>query len=113
MKFGDPVRGIRGEIFAYRRGVRAIEVERVAPFVLVPIREVGLRVLAVHGPGRSEMVIDDVEDDAEPEVVGAINKGAEVVWSPIHVVRRVRKDAVVSPAESSRELGDRHHFYAL
>src|SRR5262245_31948202 len=111
MKFGDPVRGVPGEVFAYRRSVRAIEVQRVAPLVLVPICEVGLGVLPLHGSGRSEMVVDDVQDDAEPEMVSAVNEGAEVVWRPVQMVRRIRKYAVVSPAESSRELRHRHHFY--
>ena len=57
------------------------------------------------------MVVDDIQDDAKAKVVGTINEGAEGVWVSIHMVRRVRTDAVVSPAESSRELGDRHHFY--
>ena len=56
------------------------------------------------------MVVDDIQDDAKAKVVGTINEGAEGVWVSTHG-RRVRTDAVVSPAESSRELGDRHHFY--
>ena len=49
MKFGDQYAALAMK-YSRRRGVRAIEVERVAPLVLVAIREVGLRVLRCTDP---------------------------------------------------------------
>ena len=39
-----------------------------------------------------------------------IDKGAQIVRRAIEVRWRKQIDPVVSPAEISREIGDRHHF---
>ena len=54
------------------------------------------------------MVVDDVENDAEAERMGPIDKTAEVVGSAIEPGRREEIDAVVTPTEAARKVGDRH-----
>nr|CAD6437874.1 hypothetical protein REQ54_04321 [Rhizobium sp. Q54] len=56
------------------------------------------------------MVINDVEDNTDAEAVGFINEGANIVWTSIKVRGGVEEGPVVSPAESSFELIDRHDF---
>ena len=56
------------------------------------------------------MVVDDIQDDAKAKVVGTINEGAEGVWVSIHGAARTDRRRRI-PSRSSRELGDRHHFY--
>ena len=54
------------------------------------------------------MVVDDVEDDRQAERVRAVDERAEVVGRAVQTRRRKREHAVVSPAESTGKLGDRH-----
>ena len=55
---------------------------RLAPFGLVAVGEVVVGELAEVVAVRAEMVVDDVEDDAEAERVGAIDEAAKVVGLP-------------------------------
>jgi hypothetical protein len=72
--FADPVFGAGEHQLAQRPRTRAVEIERVAPFVVVPVGEIVLcearQVVAV----RPEVVVDDVEDDAEAERVRGIDE---------------------------------------
>jgi len=56
------------------------------------------------------MIVDDIEDDAEPESVGAIDKPAEVVGAPVKLGRRKPSDAVVAPVTRSGKGRHRHHL---
>ena len=52
------------------------------------------------------MVVDDVENDTDPERVRFVNEAADVVRPPVKSGRRETQHAVVTPAEPSGELGD-------
>ena len=54
------------------------------------------------------MVVDDVEDDADPEGVRPIDEGAEVVGRAVEPGRREQVDAVVAPAEPAGEVVHGH-----
>jgi hypothetical protein len=54
------------------------------------------------------VVVDDVEQHAEPDRVGAIDEAAEVVGLPVEPARGEEIHAVVAPAEAAGEIGDRH-----
>ena len=56
------------------------------------------------------MVVDDVEDDADPGRVRGIDEPAEIVGLAVEMRGRIEIDAVVAPAEASLELGDGHHL---
>src|SRR4051812_2110318 len=109
MEFLDPVARVRDEELTHRRGVIPVEVECVTPF----------RALAAHVAWcearqivavRSEMIVDNVEDHAEPFSVRGVYESAEIVRRPIEARWGEQVDAVVAPAEATWEIGDRHDF---
>ena len=59
----------------------------------------------------AEVVVDDVEDDAKAEGMGAVHEAAEVVGRAVQPGRGEQVHAVVAPAEAAGEVGDRHHFH--
>lgn len=73
-------------------------------------RKVVPSVLAEHAPGWAEVVVDDVENHSEAELVCAIDERAKVVRRAVQSGWRVRKHAVVTPAEPAGKLRDRHDF---
>ena len=58
------------------------------------------------------MVVDDVEDDGDPERMRAVDEAAEIVGPAVEPGRREQIDAVVAPAEPPGEFGHRHDFEA-
>ena len=58
------------------------------------------------------MVVDDVEDDGDPECMGAVDEAAEIIGSAVKTGRREKIDAVISPAEPTGEFRHRHDFEA-
>ena len=56
------------------------------------------------------MVVDDIEDDAEAEVVRAIDEASQIVRCAVQMARRVEIDAVVAPSVAAGKLRDRHHL---
>src|SRR5262245_2075300 len=108
MEFIDPVAGIGYEKFPDPGGVVAIEINGLTPLVCVSIRKVCGGELRQIISIRAEMVINDVEDDAETELVCTIDEGAKIVRCSVEMGRREKVDSVISPAEGSRELGNRH-----
>ena len=65
MELVDPVAAVRDEKFADRSGIRSVEIERVAPVVLVPIGKVVVRKDAQVISFRAEVVVNDIENDAQ------------------------------------------------
>ena len=59
------------------------------------------------------MVVDDVEDHADAQRVGAVDEPAEVVRRAVQARRREEVDAVVPPAEPPGELADGHDLEAV
>ena len=110
MKLVDPVAGIADEELAHRRRVVAVEVEGVAPFVVVALGEVRRREGAQVVADRPEVVVDHVEDDRNPRGVRRVDEPAEVVRTAVEMRRRKEVHTVVAPAEAALELGDGHHF---
>src|SRR5262245_49192707 len=108
MKFIDPVAGIGYEKFPDPGGIVAVEINGFAPFVFVSIRKVCGGELRQIISVRAEMVVNDVEDDAKTELVRTIDEGAKLVRRSVEMRRREKVDSVVSPAEGTRKLSDRH-----
>jgi len=59
-------------------------------------------------PVGSEVVVDHVEDDHQPQRVGAIDKRPRVVRRSVEPRWCEQVDAIVAPAETAREIGDGH-----
>ena len=112
VELANPVRGVLDHELPHRTGVGPVEVDGVTPLVGVPVGEVRrrerLQVVAV----RAEVVVDDVENHAEPERVRAVDEPPQIVRPPVGAGGREEIDAVVAPAETAGELGDRHHLDA-
>ena len=59
-------------------------------------------------PVRAEVVVDHIENDADPDGVSRVDEAAKVIGGAVKPRRCVQADAVVSPAECAGEIGDRH-----
>jgi hypothetical protein len=110
MIFLDPVTGIGQEELTHRAGVRTIEVNRLAPLVLVPIGEIGFREKSQRVSVRTKMIVHDVENNGDAERMRSIDKATEVVRPTIEPCRRKEVYPVITPAEPAGELRDRHDF---
>ena len=56
------------------------------------------------------MVVDDVENDAHAERMGALDEPPQIVGPAVQARRREQIHAVVPPAEAAFKIGDRHHL---
>src|SRR5215813_1213970 len=110
MIFVDPVLRVGEEEVPHRSSMLTVEVDRVSPLVGVAIGEVVLRELFEIVAVRSEMVVDDVENDADPDAVSLIDEAPEVVGRPVESRRREEIHAVITPAEAAGKVGDRHEL---
>ncbi len=90
--------------------LRAVEVNRLPPFVLVAVGEVIRRELFEIVSVRPHMIVDHVEDDPHSDGVGSIDKAPKIVRRSVKAGRRKKVNAVVSPAEAAGEVSDRHYF---
>ena len=109
MELVDPVTGIRDAELADRAGIVAVEVDGRAPvggFLAEELRCEFAEVVAVG----AEMIVDHVQDHAQAERMRAIDEAAKVVGRSIDMRGREPLDAVITPAESARKFGHRHHF---
>src|SRR5262249_45130539 len=79
MKLVDPVTGIGDEELAHRGAVGAVEVESLAPLILVAGGEVvggkARQIISI----RADVVVDDVENDAEAGRVSLVHKAAKII----------------------------------
>ena len=89
-----------------------VEIHRVAPRGRVMVIEVGAELGQVV-PLRSEVVVDDVEDDPESLGMGSVDELLEAGRAAVGVLGGVQIHPVVSPAASAGDLGDRHDLDGL
>src|SRR5207237_9784236 len=99
IRFRDPMRAVREDESTNRPAIRPVEIDRLAPFVLVAVGEIAFRKALQVIPVRTEMVVDDVEDDGDAKPVGAVDEGAELVGAAVETGRREQVDPVIPPAE--------------
>src|SRR5215510_13157136 len=103
----EPHQDVRTQEASNRRRVRAVEVEAAAPVAFM-IGEVPIAVLVQHAADRSDMVVDDVEDDREAGAMSGVDQTSHVVWRAVVMEWCTQENAVVAPAETAGEFGDRH-----
>ena len=60
--------------------------------------------------GRAVVVVDHVEDHADPEVMRPIHEASHVIGLAVEARRGKKVDPVVAPAKAARELGKRHQL---
>ena len=106
----QPGAGIVDDEAPHHGAALAIEIDGVPPGRRVAIRDVVWRELQQVVPVRPEMVVDDVEDDAESAHVCRIYEAAESLRPAVVARWRKQVDAVVAPISLAGELGDRHQL---
>ena len=84
-------------------GVRVVVVDRVAPERRVAVGEVGAEGRERLVARRADVVVDDVEDDAQPAGVGGVDEPLEALRPAVAGLRGAEVDAVVAPAVHRRE----------
>ena len=85
VELGDPVGGVFCDVVANRPAALAVEVRRVAPLVLVAVGEPAVAELGEAVAG-AEVVVDDVEDHADPVAMRRVDEGAQVVRRAVEPV---------------------------
>ena len=75
----DPVAGIGDEELAHWARIGTVEIDRLAPVVVVAVSEISRGEQVEIVSVRAEMVVDDVEDDGDPEGMGTVDEAAEIV----------------------------------
>ena len=84
-------------------------VDRLPPEGVVAVGEVRPECTDRLGAG-ADVVVDDIEQDAEPFAVCRIDQPGEPLRAAVGEMRRRGVDAVVPPAPVARKRGDRHQF---
>ena len=110
VEFGDPVDGIGNEELADGGAVVAVEVNCFAPIGgVLAIEESIVELIEIISIG-ADVVVDEIENDADAGLVGAIDKLAEIIGRSVVMEGSEEIDAVISPAERAGEFVDGHDF---
>ena len=110
MEFIDPIANVGEKELADAAGTRPIEIDGLAPFVLIAIGKIPLRELLKAVPAVAKVVVNDVEQDADAHGVRLVHKPAKVVWPAIQPRRSKQVHPVVAPAKRADKFIHRHHF---
>ncbi len=109
VEVAQPHQGVLDDEAADRVAVGVVQVERLTPRGAVAIGEVRPEV-AEPVAARSEVVVDDVEHDAEASGVAGVDEPGQAVRSAVGLVHGPESDAVVAPAVAAGEGRDRHQL---
>src|SRR5262249_43373221 len=109
VKLPHPIGGVRHEEFAHRPALLAIEVDRLAPLIRMAISKVILRELLQIVPIRTEVVIDHIEDHAQPQFVRLVDESPKIVGPSVDSRRRKKISPIVPPPKTARKI--RHWHY--
>src|ERR1044071_674258 len=101
MEFLNPIARVGNEKFPYWPGVFPVEIDRIPPFILLAPPQIIIRKRAEVVSVRPEMVINNVENDAESECMCAIDKRPQIIGCSIEPRRRKKVDTVVTPAKAA------------
>src|SRR5207248_642135 len=110
MKFIDPITRVADEKFAHRPRVLAVKIERLAPFAFVAVGEIILGKNSQIISVRTEVIVNDIENQTEARGVCLVRKAAEIIRVAVEARRREDIDAIVTPPKFPGELRDRHDF---
>ncbi len=110
VEVADPALGALEDPFAHGVGVGVVEVDRLAPEDLVLLGEVGAEGLHRRDARGAQVVVDDVQDDAQTGGMGGVDEPLQPVRPAVAGLRGADVHAVVAPAVGAGELGDRHEL---
>lgn len=110
VEFIDPVAGVGEKKFAHRAGVPAVEIDGLAPLVLVTVREVVLGEPLQETAVRPHVVVNHIENHTQPYSMGPIDEAAEIVRGAVKPRGGEQIHTVVAPAESAGEIRYGHEL---
>ena len=108
MELLDPVERVLDDELAHRLAVLAVVIDGVAPGRLVALGEEARGVGGEVVPVGTKVIIDHVEEDHQPALVGGLDQRLEILRAAIAGIGRVGQDAVIAPVPPAGEIGDRH-----
>ena len=97
---------------AHLAAARLIQIDGIPPRGVVGAGEVRSELRQVVAL-RALVVVDDVQDHAEPARVAGVDEGDEPLRSPVGRMHRVLADAVVTPTLLAGKIRDGHHLHGL
>src|SRR4051812_49020205 len=104
-----PVERVVAHESANGPAVRSVVVDPVAPRRLVSIGEkLSAGDCRQVVASRTEVIVDDIEDDAEVAGMCGVDESLERLWSAVRCRWSVEQYAVVPPVARAGEAGDRH-----
>src|SRR4051794_29633310 len=110
MKLIYPIRGIDRKELADGPAVFVVKVNRLSPFILMTISEVVFgKLLQVIAVG-AEMVVHDVQNDANAKFVRAIYEFTQIIRAAVKASRGEEVHSVVTPAKAARKFCYRHNL---
>ena len=107
VEVAQPHQRVVDDVAAHLLRVRPVQVHRRPPDGAAS--EVGREPVEV-GPGRSQVVVDDVQHHAEPAGVAGVDEALERVRPAVVLGHRVPADAVVAPVAVAVDGVDRQHL---
>src|SRR5205085_426934 len=100
----DPVAHVRQEELADVLRVMSVEVDGLAPLGLVSVGEVVFRELSEVVAVGAEVVVDNVEDDCQPESVCLVDEASKVFRLAVEARGRERSEEHTSELQSQSNL---------
>src|ERR1039458_621141 len=111
MVFGQPVESVVDEEVPHDSAVEAIEVDAVSPGSRVPISEELWRVGPEIISFRAKVVVDNIQQNHEPAVMGTLNQLFEIFGSAVSAIGSEGEDSVVTPVALAGKVGNWHQLH--
>jgi len=110
MKIAQPHQRVVAKKTAHVFAVRAVIIQSFAPGRRVTLREIRRKFCEIISR-RTQMIIDDVQNDAQSARVAGIHQFFQIVRRTIGMMRREQIHAVIAPAVIAGEFHHRHQFH--
>lgn len=91
-------------------GVEAVEVDGVAPLIVIAVGKVVVGVAAERVSVQTEIVIYKVTNNFQAKFMGSVNKALERLGVAVIMRRRIEINAVIAPIPTPGEFGDWHEL---
>ncbi len=110
MKLFDPVGSVFSHELANGATILTVEVEGVAPLIVILPREVIVGVAANVIAIGAEVVVNHVQNHADALLMCSVNKSAEIIGRAIEARRGEEIRPVVTPTKAAGKFRNGHHF---
>src|SRR5215469_7274344 len=110
MILAQPIKRILNEELPHHFASPTIEINSLAPWRVVMIREEFGSVEPQVIPFRSEVVVDNIKKYHQASMVGNLHEMFQIMRSTVLAIGRKRKNAVISPVPPPGKIRDRHQL---